>query len=43
MEQAIEMAFKDVDRSDLYAKTRRERGLDPPVEELASLSPCPSD
>lgn len=43
MEQAIEMAFRDVDRSDLYAKTRRERGLDPPVEEVASLSPCPSD
>jgi hypothetical protein len=43
LEQAIEMAFEDVDRSDLYAKTRRERGLDPPVEEVASLSPCPSD
>jgi hypothetical protein len=29
LEQAMEMAFQDVDRPDLYAKTRRERGLDP--------------
>ena len=52
MEQAIEMAFEDVDRPDLYAKTRRERGLDPPVDdtgnteeivETATLNPCPSD
>lgn len=33
LEQAIEMAFQDVDRPDLYAKTRRERGLDPAVDD----------
>ena len=32
LEQAMEMAFKDADRPDLYAKTRRERGLDPQVD-----------
>jgi hypothetical protein len=41
MEQAIEMAFENVDRPDLYAKTRRERGLDPPFEETATLSSLP--
>ena len=41
LEQAIEMAFEDVDRSDLYAKTRRERGLDPPVEQTAALVSLP--
>jgi hypothetical protein len=40
LEQAIEMAFEDVDRPDLYAKTRRERGLDPLVE--GTVSPSPS-
>ena len=40
LEQAIEMAFEDVDRPDLYAKTRRERGLDPLVE--GTVIPCPS-
>jgi hypothetical protein len=29
IEDAIEMAFDEVDRPDLYAKTRRERGLEP--------------
>jgi hypothetical protein len=43
MEQAIEMAFNDVDRPDLYAKIRRERGLEPSVEDVAALNPCPSD
>ena len=28
LEQAMSMAFEEVDRPDLYAKTRRERGLD---------------
>ena len=37
MEQAMEMAFADVDRPDLYAKTRRERGLDPPIEEVGEV------
>ena len=41
LEQAIEMAFEDVGRSDLYAKTRRERGLDPPVEQRAALVSLP--
>jgi hypothetical protein len=36
LEQAIEMAFQDVERPDLYAKTRRERGLDTPTEEPAT-------
>jgi hypothetical protein len=34
LEEAMEMAFKDADRPDLYAKTRRERGLDPPVDDV---------
>jgi hypothetical protein len=33
IEEAIEMAFDEVDRPDLYAKTRRERGLESPLEE----------
>lgn len=35
MEDAIEMAFDETDRPDLYARTREERGLDP----VATLEP----
>ena len=33
IEQAMRMAFDEVERPDLYAKTRRERGLDAPSTE----------
>jgi len=36
LEQAMSMAFEQVDRPDLYAKTRRERGLDPPSSAKAA-------
>jgi hypothetical protein len=37
LEQAMTMAFDEVERPDLYARTRRERGLDTPAE-----APAPS-
>ena len=29
IEEALEMAFEEVDRPELYQRTREERGLDP--------------
>jgi uncharacterized protein DUF4252 len=38
LEQAMTMAFDEVERPDLYARTRRARGLDTPTEAPASAS-----
>ena len=39
LEQAMSMAFEEVDRPDLYARTRRERGLDAPAAAPAPSGP----
>jgi len=39
IEQALRMAFDEVERPDLYAKTRRERGLDAPQSPKAPTWP----
>ena len=33
IEEGMRYAFDEIDRPDLYAATRRERGIDPPEDE----------